>query len=112
MRPTSAGTSRTAMAPPPKGSIARPSAARSSATDRMRAASASGSSTISGISSACAAMPFASACAFQAFIDQPLMRGVLVDDDDAGRGLGDDPVFMQLRPRGAKRRVGFGGDSG
>jgi hypothetical protein len=35
--------------------------------------------------------------AFQPFIDQPFMRGMLIDDDDALRRLGDDVVFMHLR---------------
>jgi hypothetical protein len=38
------------------------------------------------------------------------MGGVLVDDDDAVGGLGDDPVFMQLRPGGAQG-VGIGRSS-
>ncbi|MOA04395.1 hypothetical protein D3C78_1239460 [compost metagenome] len=34
---------------------------------------------------------------------QPLMRGMLVDDDKAVLRLGDDVVLVQLRPRGAER---------
>ena len=36
-------------------------------------------------------------------IDDALMRRVLVDDDDAVSGLGDDVVLVHLRPRRAKR---------
>ncbi len=35
--------------------------------------------------------------------DQPLMRGMLVDDDKAVLGLRDDVVFVDLRPGGAER---------
>ena len=37
---------------------------------------------------------------FQFLIDQPFMGGVTIDDHDARFGLGDDVVFMHLRPRG------------
>ena len=49
-------------------------------------------------------MPVSRHLPLQAFVDQPLMGGVLVDDDDAGRRLGDDVVFMHLRAGGAQRR--------
>ncbi len=45
------------------------------------------------------------------FEDQPLMRGMLVDDDEPVLGLGDDIVGVDLRPRCAERIpcVWFGG---
>jgi len=36
---------------------------------------------------------------FQPFIDDALMRGVLIDDDDSVAGLRDDIGFVQLRAR-------------
>ncbi len=44
------------------------------------------------------------ALAFQLLVDDPLMRGVLIDDDNAIAGLGDDVIHVQLRARGAERR--------
>ena len=41
-----------------------------------------------------------------ALIDQPLMGGMLVDDDDAVSGLGHDIGFVQLRPGHAQRCIG------
>ena len=68
-----------------------------------RSQSSSGRSTISGMSSTCdGSRPACSACAI-ASIDQPFMRGVLVDDDQAVLGLGDDVVLVELRPRRAER---------
>ena len=46
------------------------------------------------------------ALAFQLFIDQPLMGGVLVHQDQAIARLGDDIGLMHLRPRGTERRIG------
>ena len=40
----------------------------------------------------------------QALVYKPLMRGVLIDDDDAIAGLGDYIGIVDLRPRGAERR--------
>ena len=40
---------------------------------------------------------------FQLFIDQALMRGVLVDDDDGMAGLGDDIGLVELGAGGAER---------
>src|SRR6185503_14093014 len=41
--------------------------------------------------------------ALQALIDQALMRGVLIDDDERILGLGDDEGVVDLRPRGSER---------
>ncbi len=41
------------------------------------------------------------ALALQALIDQPFMRRMLIDDDDAGFGLGDDVILVHLRARRA-----------
>src|ERR1700732_5328921 len=40
----------------------------------------------------------------QALIYKPLMRGVLVNNDDAIAGLGNNIGIVDLRPRGAERR--------
>src|SRR5271166_5013541 len=48
--------------------------------------------------------PLPLALALELFIDDPLVRRMLVDDDEPIRGLGDDVVPMHLRPRGAERR--------
>ena len=42
---------------------------------------------------------------FQALIDEPLMRRVLIDDDERVLGLGDDEGVVELRPRRAQRIV-------
>ena len=43
-----------------------------------------------------------------ALVDQPLVRGVLVDDDDAVAGLGDDIGLVQLGAGGAEREGRWG----
>src|SRR5262245_54457275 len=40
----------------------------------------------------------------QALIDQPLVRSVLIDDDERIFRLGDDEGVVHLRPRGAERK--------
>ena len=45
------------------------------------------------------------ALAFQPLVDQALMGGMLIDDDDAIARLGDNIGVMQLRARGAERRI-------
>ena len=50
-------------------------------------------------------MPAAGALALQALVDEALMRRVLVDDDDAVAGLRDDVGAVDLRARGAERRL-------
>ena len=42
---------------------------------------------------------------FHALVNQPLMRRMLIDDDDAVIGLGDDIGLVQLRPRRAQREL-------
>ena len=44
----------------------------------------------------------------QALIDQPLMRRVLIDDDERVFGLGDDEGVVELRPRRAERIIDGG----
>ena len=41
-------------------------------------------------------------------MDQPLVRGVLVDQHDPGRGLGQDVGAVQLRAGRAERRLRVG----
>ena len=43
--------------------------------------------------------------ALQPLVDQALVRGVLVDDDEAVLGLRDDVGLVDLRPRRAERRA-------
>ena len=43
------------------------------------------------------------ALALELLVDDALMRRVLVDDDDAVGGLGDDVIHFHLRPRRAER---------
>ena len=63
------------------------------------------SSTTSGISSPWRAMPPAARSALQALVDEALVGGVLVDDDDAVPGLGDDVGLVELRAGRAERMV-------
>ena len=46
------------------------------------------------------------ALALQALVDEALVGGVLVDDDDAVLRLRDDVGAVDLRPRRAERGVG------
>ena len=39
----------------------------------------------------------------QALVHQPLMRGMLIDNDDTIAGLGNNIGIVDLRPRGAER---------
>ena len=71
----------------------------------MRSTSASSSSTISGISRICRATPLGVERGLEALVDDALVRGVLVDDDEAVAGLRHDIGLMQLRARGAERTV-------
>ena len=43
------------------------------------------------------------ALTLELLVDDALVRRVLVDDDDAVRGLGDDVILVHLRPRRAER---------
>ena len=49
-------------------------------------------------------MPAPARSRFEALVDEALMRGVLVDDDDAVAGLRDDIGAVELRARRAERR--------
>ncbi len=102
--PSIAGTSRTSTASGPKLSTTRPSSASSPAREATRSTSAGSRSTTSGISSGWRAMPPLAMRALHALIDEALMRGVLIDDDDAVGGLRDDIGLVQLRAR--ERRAG------
>ena len=48
-------------------------------------------------------MPPLAKRALQALIDQALMRGVLIDDDESVLGLGDDEHVVDLGARRAER---------
>ena len=85
--------------------MARPKRASSSARASRRSTSASSSSTISGISRICRATPLLVERGLHALVDQPLVRGVLVDDDEAVAGLRHDVGVVHLRARGAERPV-------
>ena len=103
--PSSDGVSRTATAPGPKDSIASPNEASSSLRSNSRSTVASSISTISGISRICRCTPFFASEAFNLLVDDALMRGVLVHDNEAVAGLRDDIGFVNLRPRRAERPV-------
>ena len=98
-----AGASRTIIAPGPKPSTTRPSAASSSACASISAAASGSRSTISGRQQHLPLDPALLALKLQPLIDDALVRGVLVDDDDAVARLRDDVILVQLRPRRAKR---------
>ena len=101
----SAGTSRTTTAPGPNASSTRPNSASSSA----RAGEPRRRRLVElddlGQQQALARDAMRRQRLLHALVDEPLMRGVLVDQDDAGRGLGQDVGAVQLRPRGAERRL-------
>ena len=42
---------------------------------------------------------------FKLFVHQPLMGGVLINDDDAVFGLGDDIILMHLRAGGPQGQI-------
>ena len=77
-----------------------------------RSASAGSSSTTSGISSAWRATPPLGHRGLHPLVDQPLVGGVLVDDDHAVAGLGDDVGLVHLGPRRAQRIVDAGRTTG
>ena len=83
--------------------MTRPKRASSSARAASRATSASSSSTISGISRICRATPVCVERRLHALVDDALMRGVLVDDDQAVARLRHDVGLVHLRARGAER---------
>ena len=70
-----------------------------------RSASSSGRSTISGRSSICEGTARECSAFFKRLVDQPLMRRMLVDDDERIPGLRDDVVLMHLRARRTQRRA-------
>ena len=80
----------------------RPAPRRAPAAARRVASS---SSTISGISRICRCTPFFESDALQPLIDDALMRGVLVDDDQAVAGLRHDIGLVDLRARRAERPI-------
>ena len=106
-----AGTSRTATAPGPKLSTTRPSRSSSRACSIRRVG-------IGGIqfddrrdqqklTGDARRRPLF----LQPLVDEPLMGGMLIDDDDAVARLGDDIGVVHLRPRRAERggEVGLAG---
>ena len=76
-----------------------------------RSQSGSSSSTTSGISSAWRAIAAARRARAHPLEHQPLVRGMLVDDDQPVLGLGDDIGRGDLPARDAERdSFGTGGD--
>ena len=102
--PSIAGVSRTAIAPGPKRSMPSPKWRSVSECMASAGASSSGRSTISGKSSICAGTGRDSHRLLQRLVDQPLMRRMLVDDDQRIARLRDDVVLVDLRTRRAERR--------
>ena len=88
----------------PKRSTSRPRPASSSAAASSRSQSGSSSSTTSGISRGLARDRSAFAGGAHAFEHQPLVRGMLVDDDQPVLGLGDDIGRGDL-PAGNAQRI-------
>ena len=90
-----------------EGSMTRPSRASSAARvdQRARRAPAS-SSTTTGDEQDLPLRRRSVALPLHPLVDDALMRGVLVDDDDAVAGLRDDVGVVQLRARRAQRRGG------
>ena len=109
--PSSAGTSRTTTAPGPKASITRPSSASSPRRATMRSRRRLVQLDDLGDQQHLAREPRLRQRRLHALIDQPLMRRVLIDDDDAVGGLRDDVGLVQLRPRRAERIVGIAAPS-
>ncbi len=90
----------------PKASMTKPEAVTAFPRGQpSRPTSSSGRSTISGYQAA-SAPPRAVECksVLQRLIDQALVRGMLVDNDQAVLGLRDDIVGVDLCPRRAERR--------
>ena len=83
--PSSAGISRTATAPWPKPSSTSPSSASSSAFSTSAAASSSPTSTMAGMRSPWRATPPLLEHLLHALVDEALVGGMLIDDDDGGR---------------------------
>ena len=104
--PSIDGVSRTATAPGPNGSMARPKRCQFvGARSASRSTSSASSSTISGISRIWRATPDLLERRLHALVDQPLVRGVLIDDHQPVAGLRDDVGVVHLRARGAERTV-------
>ena len=106
--PSSAGVSRRQSARPPNGSRTSPSRGELAgrveqpARRRRRRARRPRGSAASGRGRRPAPRRL------QPLVDQPLVRGVLVDDHHAVGGLGDQVGLVQLRPGDAERQVGLG----
>ena len=101
--PSIAGVSVTATAPGPERLDDEPHLGELRRALSSRATSSRGSSTTSGISMICRGTLLPGEPRLQALVDDPLVRGVLVDDDEAVVGLRHDVVGMELRASGAER---------
>ena len=106
--PSRAGSSRTSTAPAPNGSTTRPSSASSAARASSRARSAALQLDHLGQQQRLPAHAAVAQLGLQPLVDDPLVRRVLVDQDQAGRGLGQDLAAVQLGPRRTQRVGGRG----
>ncbi len=93
------------MAPGPNGSIARPKRLSSSARDSRRSTSACVELDDLRDQQDLAGDAFLVERGLHALVDQPLVGGVLVDDDEAVAGLRHDVGVVHLGARGAERAV-------
>ena len=82
----------------------RPSSSRSFACSRSLAQSEGSRSTISGVSMICRSTPRVDLFPLQPLVDEALMGGMLIDDDETVSRLRDDVILMQLGARSAKRK--------
>ena len=97
-----AGVSRTATAPGPKRSMPSPKRRSVPACSASRSASSSGRSTMVGHKQHLRRHRPRIQRILQRLVDKPLMRGMLVDDDQRVAGLRHDVVFVHLRARRAE----------
>ena len=104
--PNAAGTARTTIEPAPNLSTSSPISARSAAAASMRSQSGSSRSTTSGMSNSWRATPPPSRAAAHPFEHQPLMRRMLVDDDQPVLGFGNDIGGRHLSSRHPQRISG------
>ena len=103
--PSRAGVSRTSTAPGPKGSTTRPSAASSLGAGADPLGLGGVELDHLGQQQGLARDAAVGHLGLHPLIDQALVGGVLVDDDHAVAGLGDDVGLVHLGPRGAERIV-------
>ena len=103
--PSIAGVSRTATAPGPKRSMHQAELASSRRASRAARRPRPADRRSRGGAASATARRARLQRVLQPLVDQALMGGVLVDDDEPVAGLGDDVVFVDLGARRAERRA-------